>query len=54
VTPLPSPSYGVPPGVGGTAPLSSGGTVRSVYRGSDGVPPKKKAALQAPHQSSTR
>ena len=40
VTPLPTPSYGVPPGVGGSAPLVSGGTVRSVYRGSDGVPPK--------------
>jgi hypothetical protein len=40
------PSYGVPPGVGGTAPLSSGGTVRSVYRGSDGVPPKKKARFR--------
>ena len=30
VTPLPMPSYGVPPGVGSNAnvPLSSGGTVR--------------------------
>jgi len=54
VTPLLTPSYGVPPGVGGTAPLSSGGTVRSVYRGSDGVPPKKKPRFRRPHQSSTR
>src|SRR6476620_7099128 len=54
VTPLPSPSYGVPPGAGGTPPLGSGGTVRSVYRGSDGVPPKKKRRFRAPRQSSTR
>ena len=58
VTPLPTPSYGVPPGVGSNAnvPLSSGGTVRSVYRGSDGVQPrkKKKRWRKRPYQSSTR
>jgi hypothetical protein len=54
VTPLPTPSYGVPPGISSTVPLGSGGTVRSVYRGSDGVPPKKKPRFRRPHQSSTR
>jgi hypothetical protein len=57
VTPLPTPSYGVPPGVGSNAnvPLSSGGTVRSVYRGSDGVQPKKKKRWRKrTYQSSTR
>ena len=54
VTPLPTPSYGVPPGVSSTAPLGGGGTVRSVYRGSDAVPPKKKRWRKRPYQSSTR
>src|SRR3954465_8404234 len=57
VTPLPTPSYGVPPGVGSNAnvPLSSGGTVRSVYRGSDSVQPRKKKRWRKRYyQSSTR
>ena len=51
VTPLPSPSYGVPPGVTGVTPLGSGGTVRSVYRGSD-HPRRKKFRPRRPLQSS--
>jgi hypothetical protein len=56
VTPLPTPSYGVPPGVGSNAyvPLSAGGTVRSIYRGSDGVLPRKKRWRKRHYQSSTR
>src|SRR4051795_10230914 len=57
VTPLPTPSYGVPPGVGSNAyvPLSGGGTVRSVYRGSDSVQPRKKKRWRKRYyQSSTR
>ena len=56
VTPLPTPSYGVPPGVGSNAyvPLSSGDTVRSVYRGSASVQPKKKRWRKRYYQSSTR
>jgi hypothetical protein len=53
VTPLPSPSYGVPPGVTSSAPLSSGGTVRSVYRGAD-QPKRKKFRPKRPLQSSTK
>jgi hypothetical protein len=56
VTPLPTPSYGVPPGVGSNAyvPLSSGGTVRSIYRGSGSGQPKKKRWRKRYYQSSTR
>src|SRR4051812_46094038 len=54
VTPLPAPSYGVPPGVTSNAPLGSGGTVRSIYRGSDGVQPRKKRWRKRHYQSSTR
>src|SRR5947209_2974456 len=56
VTPLPTPSYGVPPGVGSNAyvPLSGGGTVRSIYRGSDDVQPGKKRWRKRHYQSSTR
>jgi hypothetical protein len=57
VTPLPTPSYGVPPGVGSNAnvPLSGGGTVRSVYRGSDSAKPRKKKRWRKRYyQSSTR
>jgi len=41
VTPLPQPSYGAPSNRG---PVISGGggTVRSIYRGSDAVPKKKR------------
>src|SRR5947199_9230863 len=53
VTPLPTPSYGVPPGVTSTAPLGGGGTVRSIYRGSDGAP-KKKRWRKRRYESSTR
>jgi len=53
VTPLPTPSYGVPPGVTGAAPLGSGGTVRSVYRGID-PPVRKKFRRKRPLQSSTK
>src|SRR5438309_2876043 len=56
VTPLPTPSYGVPPGVGSNAyvPLSSGGTVRSIYGGSGSGQPKKKRWRKRYYQSSTR
>ena len=54
VTPLPSPTYGVPPGVISAVPLGSSGTVRSVYRGSDGVAPKKERWRKRHYQSSTR
>ena len=53
VTPLPTPSYGVPPGVTGAARLGSGGTVRSVYRGID-PPVRKKFRRKRPLQSSTK
>ena len=53
VTPLPSPSYGVPPGVTRSTPLGSGGTVRSVYRGSD-HPRHKKFRPKRPLQSSIK
>ena len=51
VTPLPTPSYGVPPGVTSTVPFSSGGTVRSVYRGSDHRKSKRRR-WKRPYQSS--
>jgi len=54
VTPLPSPSYGIPPGVTRTVPLGSGGTVRSVYRGADRHPGRKKFRPRRPLQSSTK
>lgn len=53
VTPLPTPSYGVPPGMTSNIPLGSGGTVRSVYRGSDHHKPKKFRPRR-PLQSSTK
>jgi hypothetical protein len=43
VTPLSGPSMGVPRNIrSGPVISSGGGTVRSVYRGSDGYAPKKK------------
>jgi len=53
VTPLPTPSYDVPPCITGAAPLGSGGTVRSVYRGID-PPVRKKFRRKRPLQSSTK
>lgn len=53
VTPLPAPSYGVPPGVTSQVPYSSGGVVRSVYRGADKPRPKHRRWKKRFYQSST-
>ena len=43
VTPLPQPRYGVPSNINSGPVISGGsGTVRSIYRGSDAVPKKKR------------
>jgi hypothetical protein len=49
VTPLPQPSYGVPSNIDrGPVISGGGGTVRSIYRGSDGysTPKKKRRKMQ--------
>ena len=55
VTPVPSPSYGVPPGVGSNAnvPLS-GSSSRVIYRDPGDRKPKKRRWRKPRYQSSVR
>lgn len=52
VTPLPSPRYGVPPGVISPVPYTSGGTVRSIYRAPNNPRPKHRRWKRRHYESS--
>ncbi len=54
VTPLPSPSYGVPPGVGSNANVPLSSSSRVIYRDPGDRKPKKKRWRKRPYQSVVR